>query len=469
MAIIGKERRDFSERVGVAIIGGGACGLTAATAGAAAGAEVLVLEQDQRLAGSTAMSLGAACAAASKEHQRHGIPDSAEQFYQDVMAKTLGRADPELTKLIAHESGPTVDWLTERHDVELRLDFKWTSLGHSHPRLHMPPGRNGAELVALLERAAQRAGASIMTEARVVDLCVDRQGAISGVGLQRPDGTREWLGVEALVLASCGFGGNPQLIREHIPEMANGRYFGHEGNHGDAIIWGKALDAALADLSAYQGLGTLADPQAMVVPHPLILEGGWMVNQRGERFTHENDNISGLCVPVNRQPESRAWVVFDEARHQACLGHSLEQRELAAVGAIRRGATLAELAGKCGLPPGALEREAAAIDTCRSQGQPDRFGRRFDGVAPLAPEFCALRVTGALFHTQGGLVVDAQARVQRRAGGAFANLFAGGGAARGISGPDVTGYLPGAGICMAITLGRIAGQSAARIANAQST
>ncbi len=74
MAIIGKERSDFSERVGVAIIGGGACGLTAATAAAAAGAEVLVLEQDNRLAGSTAMSLGAACAAASKEHQRHGIP-----------------------------------------------------------------------------------------------------------------------------------------------------------------------------------------------------------------------------------------------------------------------------------------------------------------------------------------------------------------------------------------------------------
>ena len=87
----------------------------------------------------------------------------------------------------------------------------------------------------------------------------------------------------------------------------------------------------------------------------------------------------------------------------------------------------------------------------------------------LAGIFSALRVTGALFHTQGGLVVDAEARVQRRAGGAFANLFAGGGAARGISGPDVTGYLPGAGICMAITLGRIAGQSAARIANAQST
>ncbi len=289
------------------------------------------------------------------------------------------------------------------------------------------------------------------------------------MGIERPDGSREWLGVGRTGARELRLRRQSGLVREHIPEMANGRYFGHEGNRGDAIIWGKELGAATCDLSAYQGLGTLAEPQAVVVPHPLILEGGWMVNANGERFTHENDNISGLCVPVNRQPDSLAWVIFDDARHQVCLGHSLEQRELAAVGAIRRGATLAELAGKCGLPPGALEREAAAIDSCRNLGQPDRFGRRFNGVAPLAPEFCALRVTGALFHTQGGLVVDAQARVQRRTGGAFPNLFAGGGAARGISGPDVTGYLPGAGICMAITLGRIAGQSAAEIANAQST
>jgi fumarate reductase flavoprotein subunit len=44
------------------------------------------------------------------------------------------------------------------------------------------------------------------------------------------------------------------------------------------------------------------------------------------------------------------------------------------------------------------------------------------------------------------------------------NLFAGGGAARSISGPEVTGYLPGMGLCMAITLGRLAGRAAAQAA-----
>ena len=105
------------------------------------------------------------------------------------------------------------------------------------------------------------------------------------------------------------------------------------------------------------------------------------------------------------------------------------------------------------------------IDEARQNGCADRLGRSFQGLAPLAPPFFAVRVTGALFHTQGGLLIDAAARVLRADGRALPNVFAGGGAARGISGPDVTGYLPGAGLCTALTLGKIAGDSAAAIAS----
>jgi fumarate reductase flavoprotein subunit len=74
-----------------------------------------------------------------------------------------------------------------------------------------------------------------------------------------------------------------------------------------------------------------------------------------------------------------------------------------------------------------------------------------------------VRVTGALFHTQGGLQVDDGARVLRPDGRPLPNITAGGGAARSISGPAVTGYLPAVGLCMAVTLGRLAGASAAHL------
>ena len=54
------------------------------------------------------------------------------------------------------------------------------------------------------------------------------------------------------------------------------------------------------------------------------------------------------------------------------------------------------------------------------------------------------------------------ARVVRPDGRPLPNLYAGGGAARSISGPAVTGYLPAVGLAMAITLGHIAGRAAAQ-------
>ena len=100
---------------------------------------------------------------------------------------------------------------------------------------------------------------------------------------------------------------------------------------------------------------------------------------------------------------------------------------------------------------------AAAVAT----KTPCRFGRVFGNDRALTPPFCAVKVNGALFHTQGGLAVDEHARVLRADGSAFPNLFAGGGAARGVSGSGSAGYIAGNGLLTAIVLGRIAGARAA--------
>jgi fumarate reductase flavoprotein subunit len=70
-------------------------------------------------------------------------------------------------------------------------------------------------------------------------------------------------------------------------------------------------------------------------------------------------------------------------------------------------------------------------------------------------------VTGALFHTQGGLDVDGDGRVLDGDRRPFPNLYAGGGAARGVSGPGADGYMAGNGLLTATTLGRLAGKHAA--------
>jgi len=132
--------------------------------------------------------------------------------------------------------------------------------------------------------------------------------------------------------------------------------------------------------------------------------------------------------------------------------------------AKRSAPTLEALCAGCGLPAQAVAATLADVRRVHDGAQSDPFGRDFRNVRPLEPPYRAIRVTGALFHTQGGLQIDAGARVVRADGRALPNLCAGGGAARGVSGPAVTGYLPAMGLSSAVTFGRLAGTSAARVA-----
>lgn len=461
-----REANTFPLSVPLAVVGAGACGLTAALAAEACGLpgeSIWIFERDSSPSGSTAMSYGGICAAGSAQQTRMGVTDSAAAFYADIIAATRGQTDPDLAQLIASEAGPAIDWLTEDIGLPLTLMTDWTGLGHCVPRLHAPQSRSGSDLMGMLLTAIEGKGVELVNEARVTTLYVDKaHERITGVGIDRR-GDREVLGCEALVLASCGFGANPELIRRHIPEMADGSYYGHEGNTGDALQWGHALGAEMADLGAYQALGSLATPHNVVVPHTLLIGGGVQVNALGQRFEDELDNISGQALNIISQPGGYCWIIYDERLHQLALKGFQEYRDGVAHGICRKADTIERLAAMLQLPEEALVATLAEMSACSDAGTRDRFGRDFTGVQRLHEPFYATKVTAALFHTQGGLCVDSESRVRLERGGIFHNLYAGGGAARSVSGPGIWGYLPGMGLCTAITLGRVAGRSAARL------
>jgi fumarate reductase flavoprotein subunit len=268
-------------------------------------------------------------------------------------------------------------------------------------------------------------------------------------------GADETIGCGALVLACNGYGGNPALVRQHIPAMANALYFGHPGNQGDAVRWGEALGAKLSSLSGYQGHGSVATPHNILISWAAIMEGGFQVNAQGRRFSDESRGYSEAAADVLRQPGGIAFDIFD-ARIAGIARQFEDFRNAEKQGALITVPTLDELASRIGVPADALKDEANV-----EVGKPDRFGRVFEKT--LEAPFCAIKVTGALFHTQGGLAIDTRARVLRRNGKPFENLFAAGGAAVGVSGSQASGYLSGNGLLTATVLGRIAGTSAARL------
>ena len=460
MSVLPAKEARFDWTVPVAVIGAGGCGLCAGLAARQAGSEVLVLERDAAPMGTTGMSTGLIPGAGSRMQKEKGIEDSPELFAADVLAKAKQKTDADVVLALARESARTVEWLADECGVALSLVDSFLYSGHSVKRMHGSPNRTGAELMGSLLDACTEAGVDLLTDARVSNLFADPDGRITGLRCTRPDGSFEDLGCNALVLACCGFAGNQDMVAEYLPEMRYAEFFGHPGNQGEAIQWGREMGAAIADIRAYQGHGGLAKGYGVPILWPVILEGGIQVNLKGLRFSDESLGYSEQAVNVLAQPEHVAITVYDQRLHE--LMHEFnDYREAMSAGAVRKAATQGELAEAFGMPADVLDRTLADTAAMTRGEVQDPFGRDFTGRPELSAPWYGVRVTGALFHTQGGLKVDARARVLREDGSRFPNLFAGGGAARGISGPSRWGYIAGNGLLTATTFGRLAGETAA--------
>ena len=415
--------------VPVAIVGAGACGLTAALMLRDAGIACVVLERDARAQGSTALSSGFIPAAGTRVQRESGVTnDSADLFAQDIQAKARGTAAPHLVAAYTGAIAPAMDALQSRHGLAFELLGGFLYPGHSVLRMHTLAQRTGAALVAALDAAAVRAGAMLLTDARVFELWRDDSDRAIGVGYRRPDGTMERLACRALLLACNGFGGNRAMVCELLPQMRDALYAGHVGNDGSAIAWGRQLGARLADLGGYQGHGSWAMPQGALISWAPMMEGGVQVNAEGRRFHDETEGYSEAWNLLDPRllTLARTFPDFLAAEAAGAVRHAVDAQALAALigcDAVTIAATLAE--------------------------------------TRLRAPYGAIKVTGALFHTQGGLDIDAKCRVLREDGTPFPDLLAAGGAARGVSGNAVWGYLSGNGLLSAVAGGYIAARTAA--------
>jgi fumarate reductase flavoprotein subunit len=436
--------------VAVAIVGAGACGLTAALRLADAGIDCVLLERDALPSGSTALSSGFIPAAGTQAQRDANVADDAKRFAADIMGKTHDTAAVHLVRAYCEAAGAAIDDLA-LHGLPFEVLDGFLYPGHSVRRMHSLPERTGAALVAALDRVAQSAGACVMTRSLVRELWQLPDGRIEAVGFKRPDGSTEYLRCDVLMLACNGFGGNAAMVKEYLPAMSGAVYGGHEGNDGSAIRWGTQLGARLADLGGYQGHGSWATPHGMLISWAVMMDGGVQINRDGRRFHDETQGYSEAAVHVLAQPDGVAWNVFDDTT--LALARTFPDfRDAERAGALKSCSDVAGLAALIGCDSSVLQE---------TLGEADAFGRPLQRV--LRSPYHAIKVTGALFHTQGGLDIDAQCRVLRHDGLPFPNLLAAGGAARGVSGNAVWGYLSGNGLLSAVAGGYIAAKTAAGV------
>ena len=458
VAVAAEEK--FDSQVPLVIVGAGAAGLCAALAAKEAGVDAVVVERDDVPSGSTALSAGLIPAAGTRFQREKGIADSPAVFAADIQRKAKGEADRAVVEAVAVGAALLIEWLSDRYNLPFEVVDNFNYPGHSAMRMHGLPSRTGRELMDRLRNAAESNDIVILAKSTAQRLFSDSEGRIRGVEVAHRDGTSERIGCDAMVLACNGFGGNPELVRRFIPEMADALYFGHPGNRGDAVIWGDALGARLSHLGGYQGHGAVATPHNILITWATIMQGGIQINGDGRRFCDETRGYSEQAAEVLRQPGGFAWTIFD-ARIADVARQFDDFRKAEKSGAILMANSVASLAGAMRVPAATFAAEWNDVENLKSANGQDRYGRKFGADQACKAPLHAVKVAGALFHTQGGLAIDPKGRVRRNDGSGFPNLFAAGGAAAGVSGSTAAGYLSGNGLLTATVLGRLTGETAA--------
>ena len=194
------------------------------------------------------------------------------------------------------------------------------------------------------------------------------------------------------------------MLQKYIPEMSSANYFGHEGNTGEGIRWGEALGASLACMGAYQAHGSVAHPHGTLLTWAAISLGGYQVNTHGHRFVNEYHGYSEHALGVWIRRKVSLW----KFSINASIKRSLAMRTFSYAsrwGPLKNLKTLKPLHMLSICPKTVLADTHETFQKAARGESADPLGRTDFGTA-LEPPFYGVKVTGALFHTQGGLKVD---------------------------------------------------------------
>jgi succinate dehydrogenase/fumarate reductase flavoprotein subunit len=480
----------------VIVVGGGGSGLAAAIEARALGRDVLLLEKNPQLGGSTGWSVGSVTASGTPHQARKGVVDSPEEHWRD-MAGFNGdldaRDNPALRRVLADEMPDTFRWLLKHG---LRFYGPMPEPPHSKPRMHnvLP---NSRAFITHLGKAARRAGVTIQCGARAKALVME-EGRVAAIDCDTVDGPQRFRARDGIVLATGDFTSDPELKARfmgpqeakidgvNITATGDGQKLalplGARIINGDLAL-GPELRFVppqrkniLLSLPPWPALANLMAwsldhmPKALLrpfvmsfvttalAPSPdLFSEGALLINKRGERFTDELDRPA-YALP--EQPDKVGYILLDKRMADLFSGwpHFVSTAPgvaYAYVDDYRRnrtdifsqGATLEGLAAKLAMPAAALTQTVRAHNAGAGNRPPLGEGP-YVALGPLRAVFV---------HAEGGLAVDHDHRVLGADDRPIAGLYAAGSTGQG--GLLLKGH--GHHLGWAFASGRRAGRNAA--------
>lgn len=265
-----------------------------------------------------------------------------------------------------------------------------------------------------------------------------------------------------LYIIHAGFAANQEMVAKYMPEMSVAQPYYAPGATGEGIQWGMELGAAVANMGAYQGhafygVGYGSTDQG------IANNGGIFINQNGVRFTNEYGGYSELTPHVLHQPGHYCYMVFNDA----IAAKSAKFEKFKEAGIVFSGDTAEELAAQLNIDSAKFAQTITEYQASIVRGD-DEFNRTKLPESFEAPYY-AIKITGDLRHTQGGLVTDIATHVMKEDGTLIPGLYAAGGVMEGFSSTGGPGYMSGNGLLQAFIFGKIAGERAATEVRGEAT
>jgi tricarballylate dehydrogenase len=335
------------------------------------------------------------------------------------------------------------------------------------------PVGGGLALVEALAAEAEKNGAQFFYRTTARNLVRDVDGTVTGLEAVGPNNRAMTFRSRAVILASGGFEGNPEMLANYLGPrarylrpVARGGYY----NKGEGIRMALAAGAAPSgDFSQIHA--EPLDPRSGA-PEPIVLvfNYGILVNARGERFIDEapstvDATYENITRNILEQPQGIAWAILDSGIDDVPNWKRSVRSDQPPIEA----ATIAELATKMGVNGDALTHTVDRFNAACGQGKFDPLAT--DGLATArgyappksnwsrrierAPFFAYPIICGNCF-TFGGIKVNARSQVVNADGEAIAGLYAAG---------EMTGlyygtYTGATSVLRGAVFGRIAGRDA---------
>lgn len=495
--------KDIEETVDVVVVGAGGAGMTAAITATDAGKKVIVVESQPIAGGNSVRSTGGMNAAKTPYQDKNefkeaagvektlataaekfadnetitalaatvkaqweayqanpqGYFDSVELMELDTLIGGKGKNNPELVKALAENSAAAIEWL-----ASIGADVKNVGAfgGASVKRIHRPVNADGkvtavgAYIVPILEKNLQDRNVQFLFDTTANEIIM-KDGKAVGIKATGKDGNKVTINAKSVVIATGGFGANSEMVEKYKADLKGFATTNAEGAQGQGIEMATAVGAATVDMDQIQIHPTVhieEDGNAHLITEGLRGDGAILVNAEGKRFYDEVSTRDKVSAAIIAQPEKSAWLVVDQ---------SMVDKSAVIAGYIKSGytvtgATYEELAKAMGVD------EATFVSTMNTWNQAveaksDAEFNRTSFANPLtAAPYYAIKITPAVHHTMGGIVINPKAEVLNEKGEVISGLFAAGEVTGGVHGANRLG---GNAVADFTVFGRIAGQSAA--------